>query len=93
MRDTVTLRADVPPENPAHSQDLRSVGELAGQALGAIIVIAGCAIATKQLIYKQFNPQHPKAEFRTQMLRALGFAALGIGIIVLAAYLGARSRN
>jgi amino acid permease len=73
--------------------DPRSTVELLIQAVGAVVMLVGLTIITRQIIYKQFGREtYAAAEFRKGMLRGALWLMLGIGIMAAAIVLSPRLR-
>jgi hypothetical protein len=73
--------------------DPRSTVELLIQAAGAVVMLVGLTMITRQIIYKQFGREtYAAAEFRKGMLKGALWLMLGSGIIAAAIILSPRLR-
>ncbi len=81
----------LPPVAPV--VDPRSLLELLIQAVGAVAMLVGVTVLTKQIIYKQFGGEnYAAAEFRKGMLRGALWLLLGLAIMAVAIVLSPRLR-
>lgn len=92
---TAVLNQAIPPGGPvvAPLVDPRSTVELLIQAVGAVAMLVGVTVITRQILYKQFGREtYATAEFRKGMLRGSLWLVLGIAIMAAAIMLSPRLR-
>ena len=84
----------LPPVAPvAPVVDPRSTVELLIQAVGAVAMLVGVTVLTRQIIYKQFGREnYAAAEFRKGILKGVLWVLIGLGIVAAAIVFSPRLR-